>query len=76
MLKRPLAVYPIESYDPYILDMAGFSVEGIHFSLAYSDYVDRELVDTTEVIFFSADIDPQNRLSQAIKNLAFPLSCA
>lgn len=38
--------------------MAGFSVEGIHFSLAYSDYVDRELVDTTEVIFVSADTDP------------------
>lgn len=35
--------------------MAGFSVEGIHFSLAYSDYVDR---DTTEVIFVSADTDP------------------
>lgn len=38
--------------------MAGFSVEGIHFSLAYSDYVDRELIDTTEVIFVSADTDP------------------
>ena len=38
--------------------MAGFSVEGIHFSLAYSDYVDRELIDTTEVIFVSTDTDP------------------
>ena len=57
--------------------MAGFSVEGIHFSLAYSDYVDRELVDTTEVIFVSADTDPpKTDYSQAIKNLAFPLSCA
>jgi len=37
--------------------MARFSLEGIHFSLAYSDYVDHELVDTAAVIFVSADTD-------------------
>lgn len=39
--------------------MAEFSLEGIHFSLAYLDYVDRELVDTAEVIFVSANTDPR-----------------